>query len=288
MRTTNRFSVIALFAGFILLLGACSTESTPPDGLAFQDSSQDAPIDDSSGDQSLQDTTSTAAPTTAAPTTTESTVPKVPRPTNRVCPGNDHTLVFDASTVLMAPTPNTQGPFTVNIPAGTYDITVSSWLGFEDYAPDTMEQWYFSTDSGYTSPLSTDTSPELIANDRYVNQTVGATTSITLHHRSPSSSEPNSVHPLCIGFKAVAPPQTTTTTTAAPTTTTTVQVAAPTTTTTTTAAPTTTTQATAAAPAELALTGASELSMSLGLAGAALTIAGVATVMASRRNEDDE
>lgn len=286
MRTTNRFSLLALFAGFVLLLGACSTESSPPDGLAFQD--------DSSGDQQAQDTT-TAAPTTtatptttAAPTTTESTVPKVPRPTNRDCSTNDYSLAFNSDVVLMAPTPSMQGPFNISIPAGTYDITVSSWLGFEDYAPDVMEQWYFSTDSGYTSPLTTDTSPELIANDLFSNQTIPATTSITLHHRSPSSAQPNSVHALCIGFRAVAAPQTTSapTTTAAPTTTTaapttTVQVAAPTT---TTAAPTTTTQA--AAPAQLALTGASELSLSLGLAGAALTLAGVATLMASRREDD--
>lgn len=285
MRTKKRFGLMALFAGFVLLLGACSTESTPPDGLAFQDSSGG----DSQGDQSLQDTTTVAPTTTAAPTTTESTVPKVNRPTNRTCQGNDHTVVFDESVVLIAPSPNMSGPYTVDIPAGTYDITVSSWLGLEDYVDHTDEQWYFSTNSGYTSPLSTDSSPELITNDLFSNQTVGATTSITLHHKSPSSAQPNSVHPLCIGFKTVSAPQTTsapTTTTAAPTTTTTIQVAAPTTT--TTAAPTTTTQATAVVPAQLALTGASELSMSLGLAGAALTLAGVATVMASRRSEDDE
>ena len=78
------------------------------------------------------------------------------------------------------------------------------------------------------------------------------------------------------------------TTTAAPatteaTTTTQGQVLAQTTT--TTAAPTTTA---AVAPAELALTGAGDLSMSIGLAGAALTLAGLAALGAARRSEDDD
>jgi hypothetical protein len=237
VRTSIRFSLMALFAGFVLVLGACSTESTAPDGLAFQD--------DSSGD-----TSSTVAPTTSA------TVPRVFRPTDRTCSTSDHSIAFGEEVHLQAPSPSTQGPFSISVPAGTYDITVSSWLGFEDYPDHTMEQWYFSTDSGYTSPLSTDSSPELIVNNLYSSQTLPATTSITLHHRSPSSAQPNSIHPLCIGFRAVAPPETTTTTKAA-------------------------------APPQLALTGPSELSMSLGLAGGALTLAGVAALMAARRSEED-
>ena len=264
VRTSIRFSFMALFAGFVLVLGACSTDSTPPDGLAFQD--------DSSGD------TSSVAPTTS------STVPRVFRPTDRTCSTSDHSIAFGEEVTLIAPTPSTQGPFNISIPAGTYDITVSSWLGFEDYPDHTMEQWYFSTNSGYTSPLTTDSSPELTVNDLFSSQTVPETTSITVHHRSPSSAQPNSIHPLCIGFRAVAPPETTTTTTTtteAPA----VISAAQTTTTTTTAAPTTTTKA--VAPAQLALTGPSELSMSLGLTGAALTLAGVAALMAARRSEED-
>jgi len=265
---------MALFAGFVLVLGACSTDSAPPDGLAFQD--------DSSGDQARElssgDTSSTVAPTTS------STVPRVFRPTDRTCSTSDHSIAFGEEVTLIAPTPSMQGPFNISIPAGTYDITVSSWLGFEDYPDDTMEQWYFSTNSGYTSPLTTDSSPELTVNDLFSSQTVPEATSITVHHRSPSSAQPNSIHPLCIGFRAVAPPSTTTTTTTtteAPA----VISAAQTTTTTTTAVPTTTTKA--AAPAQLALTGPSELSMSLGLTGAALTLAGVAALMAARRSEED-
>ena len=286
VRTTNRFGFIALLVGFILLLGACSTESSPPDGLAFQD--------DSSGDtvpqQSLTDTSSTAAPTTTA-----STVPRVNRPWDRDCSTNDYSIAFGDDVVLITPAPTMAGPFNVTVPAGTYDITVSSWLGFEDYPTHVDESWYFSTNSGYTSPLTTDSSPELIMNDLFSAQTIGETTSITLHHKSPNSAQANSVHPLCIGFRAVTAP----TTTAAPTTTTeqavigsptTTTTAAPTTAAPTTAAPTTaapTTTPTTAAPAQLALTGMSELSMSLGLAGAALTLAGVATLMAARRSEED-
>lgn len=285
MRRTNRFSFIALFMGFVLLLGACSSESAPPDGLAFQedDSSQDPQIP-------IDEATTT---TEAAPTTTESTVPKVNRPTNRTCSANDYSIAFPADLALIAPSPTTGGPFSVSVPAGTYDIVVWSWLGLEDYPTHVDERWYFTTDSGYTSPLTTDSSPELVTADQFSNQTLGATSSITVHHSAPGSAEANSVHPLCIGFRTVSAPQTTsveTTTTVAETTTTvaetttTVQVAGPTTT--TTAAPTTTTAA-AVQPAQLALTGASELSMSLGLAGAALTLAGVATLIAARR-EDDE
>lgn len=284
MRKTNRFSFIALFMGFVLVLGACSTESEPPEGLAFQES-QD------SGDVP-EDTTST---TEAAPTTTESTVPKVNRPTNRTCSANDYSIAFPADLALIAPSPATGGPFSVSVPAGTYDIVVWSWLGLEDFPTHVNERWYFTTDSGYTSPLSTDSSPELITADLFSNQTLGATSSITVHHSAPGSAEANSVHPLCIGFRTVSAPQTTsvetTTTTVAETTTTTVaettttiQVAGPTTT--TTAAPTTTTVSDVQ-PAQLALTGASDLSMSLGLAGAALTLAGVATLIAARREEDE-
>jgi hypothetical protein len=268
VRTSIRFSFMALFAGFVLVLSACSTDSTPPDGLAFQD--------DSSGD-----TSSTVAPTTS------STVPRVFRPTDRTCSTSDHSIAFGEEVHLQAPTPSTQGPFSISVPAGTYDITVSSWLGFEDYAGHDMEQWYFSTDSGYTSPLSTDSSPEQIVNNLYSSQTLPETTSITLYHRSPSSAQPNSIHPLCIGFRAVAPPETTTTTTSTTTEAPAVIAAAQTTTTTTTttAAPTTTTKA--VAPPQLALTGPSELSMSLGLAGGAITLAGVAALMAARRSEED-
>ncbi len=311
MRKNIRFSLLALFSGFVLLLGACSTESSPPESIAFQD--------DSSGDPSGQ-TSSTDAPstteastTTEAPSTTvEATVPRVNRPTDRTCSANDISIAFAENTLLMAPNRGSQGPFSIDIPAGTYDITVQTWLGFEDFPTHTMEQWYFTTDSGYTSPITTDYSPELIGGEIFADQTIPASTSITLFHKAGDGAVPNSVHPLCVGLTAVTPPTTTTTTTttttapetttttAAPETTTTTEAptddgdagvggaaqTSTTTTTTTTAAPTTTTTATAAAPAELALTGPDDLSFSLGLVGASLTLAGAAALVASRRRDD--
>jgi len=209
--------------------------------------------------------------------------------------------------VLIDPSNATFGPVSVNVPAGTYEITMSSWLGTHDDPAQTMEQWYFTTDAGYTSPLTTDSSPNLVFTDVVQTQTLGATTSVTLFHKG-NTGVTNSVHPLCIGFRTVAAPTTTTaapttTTTAAPTTTTTEkQQVSPATlapTTTTTAAPTTTTTAapttttTVAAPTttttvpKLALTGPDDLSMSLGLTGAALLLAGGAALVAARRSEED-
>jgi len=216
---------------------------------------------------------------------------------------SNYSVAFDSSVALIDPGVTTLGPFAVNVPAGTYEITMSSWLGLTDDPAQTMEQWYFTTDSGYTSPLTTDSSPNMIFTDVVNTQTLPATASVTLHHKG-NTGVTNSVHPLCIGFRTVAAPTTTTaaptTTTAAPTTTTT---AAPTTTTTennqvspaSTAAPTTTTTTTTtAAPTtttttapSLALTGPDDLSMSLGLTGAALLLAGGAAMVAARRTEED-
>jgi carbohydrate-binding DOMON domain-containing protein len=149
--------------------------------------------------------------------------------------------------------------------------------------------------SGYASPLSTDSSPTLVTADLFSNQVIGGDiVSITLFHRQPGQGVVNSVHPLCIGFTRVDVPADSTTTSTTTTTTTTTQApqsqAADTTTTTTT---TTTTAAPAAVaaptlPPELALTGAGDLSMSLGLMGGALTVAGLAALAAARRREDDD
>lgn len=287
-RKTRGFT--AVIAGVALLFAACSTESEPPEGLAFQE--------DSSG-------------TTAAPEGT-------PRPTNLSCSGSDHSIQFDASLQLVDPNVPSSGPHSISLPPGIYDIQVGTWLGFEDYPAHTKEQWYFVTDSGYTSPTTRDTSPTQVVSDTFSGQLISsAVTSITLHHKLPGKPQNNSVHPLCVGFTLVGPVPTTTaaptttvaetTTTAAPTTTvaettttaapettvaeTTTTVAETTTTkvvilaesTTTTAAPTTTTKAPVK---ELALTGPSDLARSLGLVGFALTFAGLAALAAARRSED--
>lgn len=269
--------------GFSMLLAACSGGSEAPDALAFQD-------DDSSGG--------------------ETETVNVNRPTGNPCSSNEFSIAFDESVVLLDPDQVTAGPFSVNVPAGTYDIVVSTWLGFEELPAQTMEQWYFTTDSGYTSPITNDPSPELLWNQAFEGQTIGDTTSVTLHHKAPGMESVNSVHPICIGFRSVAPVETTTTTEAPveettttteaeveETTTTTeaeeteavdgdVEVAGPTTTTTTTT--TTTVAADPTEAPELALTGPSELATSLGLTGAALVVAGGAALVAARRSEDDQ
>ncbi len=173
-----------------MLLAACSGDGGAPEALAFQD--------DSSG--------GTGAVT-------------VNRPVGNPCSSNEFSVAFDQSVLLLDPAPATAGPFSVDVPAGTYDIVVSTWFGFEDDPSQTMEQWFFTTDSGYTSPTTDDPSIELLWNQEFQGQTIGDTTSVTLHHKAPGMASANSVHPLCIGFRSVAVPEETTTTTAAPETT---------------------------------------------------------------------
>ena len=226
MRTKTKH-LSATLLGFSMLLAACSGNGEAPDALAFQD--------DSSG------TTDPAA--------------TVPRPTGNQCASNEFSVAFDDTVVLLDnSTQASAGPFSVNVPAGTYDIIVSTWNGFTDIPDQTMEQWFFETDSGYTSPLTSDSSPALLQNQEFQNQTIGATTSVTLFHKAPGMDSVNSVHPLCIGFRSVAAPVTTTTTEAPVVTTTTEAPVVTTTTeapvvTTTTEAPvvTTTTEAPAVA-----------------------------------------
>lgn len=276
MRTKNK-KLSAATLGFTMLLAACSGEGQVPDALAFQDSSSDP-----------------------APAF-------VPRPEGNLCAGSDHSIQFDTDVVLIDPQTTTLGPFNISLPAGTYDVTLATWLGGEELPLQTMEQWSISTDTGYTSPLTTDSSPVLVDSQTFTDQVIGNTAWITVDHKAPGMDSANSVHPLCVGFTSVEEPVVTTTTEAPVVTTTTeapvvTTTEAPVVTTTeapvvveettttvaapaTTAAPTTTVAATAAP--ELALTGPSELALSLGLTGGALVLAGSAAVIASRRNEDD-
>lgn len=98
----------------------------------------------------------------------------------------------------------TAGPFAIILPAGRYDITVSS---FDDHAAhpnqdQPNEQWYFTLDSGYQSPVTSDIPDESnMTTDSWADQTIGATTSVTLWHLGVGNV--NSVEPICIGFTAV-------------------------------------------------------------------------------------
>lgn len=109
------------------------------------------------------------------------------------------------------------GPFAIDLPAGTYDITMLS----DDNHPSatyqtqqTQEQWYFVLDNGYQSPPTND-----VPNDRQEIMTnlgeveLSAATTITVEHLREGGL--NSVNVECVGFTssavAVFPPATTTT-----------------------------------------------------------------------------
>ena len=178
---------MAIFAAFMLLLAACSSTGNPPDALAFQD--EDPSTVDEDPTTTTEAPTTTAAPTTTeAPTTTAAPDPGVSRPTNRTCTSSDYSVAFPSNVFLIAPTRTSQGSFPISVPAGTYDITVQTWLGFEDIPSHTMETWFFTTDSGYTSPVTVDSSPTLVNGQVFTAQSIPAgTTSITLFHGKPGS-----------------------------------------------------------------------------------------------------
>ncbi len=190
MRTKNK-KLSAATLGFTMLLAACSGEGQVPDALAFQDSSSDP-----------------------APAF-------VPRPEGNLCAGSDHSIQFDTDVVLIDPQTTTLGPFNISLPAGTYDVTLATWLGGEELPLQTMEQWSISTDTGYTSPLTTDSSPVLVDSQTFTDQVIGNTAWITVDHKAPGMDSANSVHPLCVGFTSVEEPVVTTTTEAPVVTTTT-------------------------------------------------------------------
>ena len=157
----------ALLAGLALLVTACSTESQPPEGLAFQDSGETATT------TTVAESTTTEASaetTTEAPEETTTTIVGTPRPTNFTCADADHSIAFDDSVVLLDPQLPSSGPYAISIPAGTYDINIATWLGWEDFPTHTMEQWFIEADSGYTSSFSTDTSPTQVTADTFTNQ----------------------------------------------------------------------------------------------------------------------
>lgn len=145
------------------------------------------------------------------------------------------------------------GPFTIDLPAGTYDITMRSNDNHPspDYQVEqTQEQWYFSLDNGYVSPPTLD----VPADQTEITTTLGpveleAATAITVHHLGEGNI--NSVNVECVGFTLAAP------VVAGPATTTTVAVAPP-----ATAAPTTVAQVapetTTEAPAAVTTTEAPE------------------------------
>ena len=166
MRTRHK-KLSAAAVGFTMLLAACSGEGDVPEALAFQDdlSSDPAPAGD-------PDPAGDPGPAV------NSERPEV------TCSSSDFSIPFDSSVILIDPNTSTLGPFTlpVALPAGNYDVTVASWYGPVDEAVQTMEQWRFVTDSGYSSPLTDDfSSPtNLQSNQSFIGVDIPASTQVFL------------------------------------------------------------------------------------------------------------
>lgn len=160
-----------MLAGFMIVLTSSGGEANAADPLAFADTSN---------------------------TQTEELVR---RPVGNPCAASDYSVVFDEDVLLASDGASNVGPFDIALPDGVYKVTLSTWLGGQDVAEETNEQWSFSTDSGYRSPTTIDSSPHLLMNQAFDAQEISATTSVQLHHFAPPDQDnANSVHPLCIGF----------------------------------------------------------------------------------------
>lgn len=107
------------------------------------------------------------------------------------------------------------GPFVIDLPAGTYDITMLSNENhpYPTYQTEqTQEQWFFVLDNGYVSPPTDDVpndSENVVTNIGEVE--LAAATAISVKHLGEGGL--NSVNVECIGFTpsvvTVVPPVTT-------------------------------------------------------------------------------
>lgn len=172
--STTRTSRFALLVSFAIVLVSSGGGGEAPDAHAFS---------------------------TATATGTEAFVR---RPVGNPCALSDYSVSFAADVSLSDTDGSSVGPFLISLPEGVYDVTVSTWLGGEDLPQEKNEQWSFSTDSGYESPATVDSSPHLLMNQAWAGQEIDSTTAVELHHSAPDGTQvANSVHPLCIGFDAI-------------------------------------------------------------------------------------
>lgn len=100
---------------------------------------------------------------------------------------------------------NVAGPFQVNLPAGTYDVTA---ISYDDHSTvvtggdQSMEQWSIVLDSGYHSPLTADIADSSDwSTSTWPSQQIDGATSLKLVHRGTGGV--NSVDPVCIGFARI-------------------------------------------------------------------------------------
>ncbi len=119
----------------------------------------------------------------------------------------EYSFGFEGTRLLNDGISDSAGPFSISMPAGTYDITLHS---FDDHADhpgqveQTQEQWYFTLDNGYRSPVSSDIPDDgNTSTDTFRGVAIDAATAITVQHLREGGV--NSVAPMCVGFTTVEP-----------------------------------------------------------------------------------
>ena len=120
----------------------------------------------------------------------------------------EYSFGFDGTRLLNDGISDSAGPYTISLPAGTYDITMHSFDDHVDHpgqVEQTQEQWYFMLDSGYTSPASSDIPDESTSTvDTFEGVIIGESKAISVHHLGQGGV--NSVGPTCVGFTTVVTP----------------------------------------------------------------------------------
>ncbi len=109
---------------------------------------------------------------------------------------------FEGTRLLNDGISHQAGPFSITLPAGTYDVVMRSSDSHstqDGQIDQEAERWWFSLDSGWHSSATDDLPDELDANvTAMAGQVIPASTSITLHHLGQGGI--NSVNPVCVGF----------------------------------------------------------------------------------------
>ncbi|NNC81231.1 MAG: hypothetical protein HKN94_13900 [Acidimicrobiales bacterium] len=102
---------------------------------------------------------------------------------------------------------NSAGPFNIELPGGTYDVTV--WFDdHHDQQPDPHqpnEQFHVRLNGGYTSPATPDLPDDANASTHtFHSQTISPASQISVFHRGVGGV--NSINVECVGFTPSAPP----------------------------------------------------------------------------------
>ncbi len=122
--------------------------------------------------------------------------------------GGDVGVEFSDVQLLHTDSGAVAGPFSIQLAAGTYDVSTLSYDPHSTQAgasDQPMEQWRFALDSGFTSPFTSDiplNADEV--SDTWYGLRIDESTSLTLHHHGVGGV--NSVWPRCISFHRVDTP----------------------------------------------------------------------------------